>query len=84
MLRPLLITATTVVAIWGTALSAAPVGMADPPDVNCTQVNNDARCMYKNCTDAQANGRCTFEWAIRPIARHKISTMTESPASAGR
>jgi hypothetical protein len=60
MLRPLLITAATVVAIWGTALGGTPVAMADPPDINCTQVNNDARCMYKNCTDAKADGRCNI------------------------
>ncbi|MCV7116777.1 excalibur calcium-binding domain-containing protein [Mycobacterium nebraskense] len=47
-------------AIWGTAISTAPVGMADPPDLNCTQVNNEGGCVYKNCTDAKAHGRCNI------------------------
>jgi uncharacterized Zn-binding protein involved in type VI secretion len=33
--------------------------MADLPDIN-TQVNNDASCVYKNCTDAKADGRCNI------------------------
>jgi hypothetical protein len=34
MLRPLLTSAVTVVATWGTALNAAPVTMADPPGLS--------------------------------------------------
>ncbi|WP_231588342.1 excalibur calcium-binding domain-containing protein [Mycobacterium nebraskense] len=34
--------------------------MADPPDLNCTQVNNEGGCVYKNCTDAKAHGRCNI------------------------
>lgn len=60
MLRALLVAAATVVAIWGTAFCATPVGMADPPDINCTQVDNDAHCMYKDCTEAKAHGKCNI------------------------
>ena len=61
MLRALLIAAATVVAIGGTALSAAPVAVADPSGIDCSQVNNNAPgCVYKNCTDAKAHGRCNI------------------------
>jgi hypothetical protein len=35
------------------------VGSADPADIDCTQVNNSS-CVYKNCTDAKAHGRCNI------------------------
>ena len=64
MLRALLnrtvIAAGIAAAIWGSATGTAPVGMADPPDIDCTQVNNDAHCMYKSCTEAKADGRCNI------------------------
>jgi excalibur calcium-binding domain-containing protein len=61
MLRALLIATAAVVAVWGTALRAAPVTVADPPDIDCTQVSNDtSSCVYKNCTDAKAHGRCNI------------------------
>lgn len=60
MLRPLLLTAATVVAIWVAALGAAPAATADPPDINCIQVSSDGSCVYKNCTDAKAHGRCNI------------------------
>jgi hypothetical protein len=47
-------------AIWGSAVGTAPVGAADPSDINCTQATNDARCVYTNCTDAKADGRCNI------------------------
>lgn len=45
--------------IWGGAISTAPVGSADPAGIDCTQVNN-SNCVYKNCTDAKAHGRCNI------------------------
>lgn len=60
MLRAVLVATATVVAIWGTAIFAAPVGMADLPDVNCTQFNEDASCYWANCTQAKANGECNI------------------------
>ncbi len=44
MLRALFVAAATVVAIWGATISADPVVMADAPEVNCTQFNEDGSC----------------------------------------
>lgn len=46
-------------AIWGSAIGMAPMVVADSPDTNCTPVNNSS-CVYKNCTDAKAHGRCNI------------------------
>jgi hypothetical protein len=59
MLRALF-AAAAVIAIWGTALGAAPVAKADPPDINCTQFNEDGSCYYKNCTEAKQNHECNI------------------------
>jgi Excalibur calcium-binding domain len=60
MLRPLLSAAATLVAIWGTALGAAPVAVADVPDINCIKFNEDGSCYYENCTEARQNHECNI------------------------
>ncbi|ORW04707.1 hypothetical protein AWC15_02880 [Mycobacterium lacus] len=47
-------------AIWGAAFSVDPVLLADPPDINCTQFNEDGSCYWANCTQAKANGECNI------------------------
>lgn len=46
--------------IAGIAIGAAPVGIADPPDINCAQFKEDGSCYYANCTQAKANGECNI------------------------
>jgi hypothetical protein len=38
----------------------ASEGIADAPDINCTQFNEDGSCYWANCTQAKANGECNI------------------------
>lgn len=60
MVRALLVATAVAASIWGTAIGAPPAGNADPPDINCTQFNEDGSCVYKNCTDAKNHGVCNI------------------------
>ena len=46
--------------IAGGAIGAAPVAIAEPPEINCTQFNEDGSRYYPNCTYAKANGACNI------------------------
>lgn len=60
MLRALFVALAPAVVIWGATISAAPVVMADPLEINCTQFNEDGSCYWANCTQAKANGECNI------------------------
>jgi hypothetical protein len=61
-LRATLIAAAAATAgvVAGSVIGAAPVAIAGPSDINCTQFNEDASCYYPNCTYAKANGECNI------------------------
>jgi hypothetical protein len=44
----------------GSAIGAASVAIAEPPEINCTQFNEDRRCYYPNCSYAKANDECNI------------------------
>jgi hypothetical protein len=52
--------AATAGIIAGSGIGAAPVGIADPSDINCTQFSEDGSCYYANCTQAKAHGECNI------------------------
>ncbi|POX90209.1 hypothetical protein C3477_05120 [Mycobacterium kansasii] len=60
MIRKLLVCVAITAAPWGIALGAAPVARTEPAEANCTELSSTGSCVYKNCTDAHAHGRCNI------------------------
>ncbi|OSC41889.1 hypothetical protein B8W66_07275 [Mycobacterium decipiens] len=60
MIRALLAAAALTTATWGFAVGVAPAGNAEPTEANCTEMSSSGSCVYRNCTDAKAHGRCNI------------------------
>ncbi|MGB9304716.1 MAG: excalibur calcium-binding domain-containing protein [Mycobacterium sp.] len=44
---------------WAITVGVAPTAWAEPSDANCTEMSSGS-CVYKNCSDAKAHGRCNI------------------------
>jgi hypothetical protein len=60
MIRALLVAAAITAAAWGTAIGTAPEGRTEAADAPCT-MEAYGNCVYANCTEAKANGRCNIK-----------------------
>lgn len=60
MIRALFAAVAISTTAWVYASGVAPIAIAEPEDVGCTEVSYSGTCVYKNCTDAKAHGRCNI------------------------
>ncbi|MCV6974170.1 excalibur calcium-binding domain-containing protein [Mycobacterium bourgelatii] len=60
MIRGLFTAISISAAAWAFTLAVAPQTLAEPEDVGCTELSYNGTCVYKNCTDAKAHGRCNI------------------------
>jgi hypothetical protein len=58
-IRALFVAAAITAAGWSVTMGAAYTAWADPTDPNCTEMSSGS-CVYKNCSDAKAHGRCNI------------------------
>jgi hypothetical protein len=59
-IRGLLVAAAAAATVLCSALLSAPTAKSEPTDTTCTELTGNGNCVYKNCTDAHAHGRCNI------------------------